>query len=374
MDLNDALNARFVALERQVRTLRALAGGLAVGLLLAMTMNTPLAQGKTLPERVDDLEKRVVSLFGENVGGKTRFKAPFEVTNAEGKRVFGVDEDATVLVGDRDGAHVMLKPPSATGGGGIGISGPAASIKLGVEPGRGTGLYLREPGTGTMLAHLALPEQTKRPALSLGKSDAGGIYLNVDAAGRGHAQFHRADGSVFLTLGRTDADDSQFGVSLWSESKKLVGGFFTSPNGGSLKVMDADGAIVGGLLSEPTGGAIALLQHGGGTNNAVELNIRNGGGNIKVFGVSGGTARAGMFATEAEGALVAYNTASNPVAILASRPSGAGRLQLSMGPTTIVEAGVNGNGVGVVRAGPNFGGPVGALTIPYQIVGRPGGH
>jgi hypothetical protein len=40
--------------------------------------------------------------------------------------------------------------------------------------------------------------------------------------------------------------------------------------------------------------------------------------------------------------------------------------------TTVVEAGASVDGVGVVRAGPVYGGPVGDLTVPYQIVGRKG--
>jgi hypothetical protein len=40
--------------------------------------------------------------------------------------------------------------------------------------------------------------------------------------------------------------------------------------------------------------------------------------------------------------------------------------------TTVVEGGASVDGVGVVRTGPVYGGPVGNLTVPYQIVGRKG--
>ena len=71
------------------------------------------------------------------------------------------------------------------------------------------------------------------------------------------------------------------------------------------------------------------------------------------------------------GALQFNNTDNTPIVTLGLSENGNGRLQLAdAAGTTMVEAGTNASGFGIVRAGPQFGGPVGSLTIPWHIQGR----
>ena len=71
------------------------------------------------------------------------------------------------------------------------------------------------------------------------------------------------------------------------------------------------------------------------------------------------------------GGLLQFNNNANAIVTLGLSENGNGRLQLAdAAGTTMVEAGTNASGFGIVRAGPQYGGAVGSLTIPWQIQGR----
>jgi hypothetical protein len=55
---------------------------------------------------------------------------------------------------------------------------------------------------------------------------------------------------------------------------------------------------------------------------------------------------------------------------MTSRPGGSGYFQLMYNGITMVDAGMNENEVGVVRAGPSGQKTVGVLSIPYRLVGH----
>ena len=71
------------------------------------------------------------------------------------------------------------------------------------------------------------------------------------------------------------------------------------------------------------------------------------------------------------GGTLQFSNNTSPIVTLGLSDAGNGRLQLSdAAGTTMVEAGTNASGFGVVRVGPQYGGTLGNLTIPWQIVGR----
>ncbi len=78
-----------------------------------------------------------------------------------------------------------------------------------------------------------------------------------------------------------------------------------------------------------------------------------------------------MRATPTGSSVKVFNSSGVPVGTMESSLNGYGGLSLS-NPAGVnsVEAGTLEGGLGVVRTGPRFGGPVGNLTVPYQIVGR----
>jgi hypothetical protein len=87
-----------------------------------------------------------------------------------------------------------------------------------------------------------------------------------------------------------------------------------------------------------------------------------------VLGSAAGTATLMMSKT---GGVLQLSNNTNPIVTLGMSESGNGRLQIAAAAgTTMVEAGTSANGFGIVRAGPQFGGPVGSLTIPWHIQGR----
>ena len=87
-----------------------------------------------------------------------------------------------------------------------------------------------------------------------------------------------------------------------------------------------------------------------------------------VLGSSAGTAALMMNKT---GGVLQFTNNTSPIVTLGLSENGNGRLQIAdAAGTTMVEAGTSANGFGIVRAGPQFGGPVGSLTIPWHIQGR----
>src|SRR5262249_34485140 len=110
--------------------------------------------------------------------------------------------------------------------------------------------------------------------------------------------------------------------------------------------------------------ALALAGPSGGTD-LLKLGVSTKGGFINVFSTGGGTARAGLSADATTGAVIAYNAAGQPVAVLGSPPAGSGQLPPVNGPAPVVQAGSTPDGVGLVRAGPVYG-------AANQIVGRKG--
>ena len=87
-----------------------------------------------------------------------------------------------------------------------------------------------------------------------------------------------------------------------------------------------------------------------------------------VLGSSAGTATLMMQKT---GGVLQFSNNTNPIVTLGLSEGGNGRLQIAdAAGTTMVEAGTSATGFGIVRTGPQFGGPVGSLTIPWHIQGR----
>lgn len=71
------------------------------------------------------------------------------------------------------------------------------------------------------------------------------------------------------------------------------------------------------------------------------------------------------------GNLTLFNSAGLGSARLTIGKGGSGNFTLgNAAGATVVQAGANGNGVGLVQAGPRMGGPIGGLVIPDAIMGK----
>lgn len=348
---------------------RMMTGAIAIAIIvLAATWSPAAQQGTTVEQRIAELERRL-----GGGGATTRITAPFEIVNARGTLLLSVVETKAgglLAVGGPDRGFAII---------GVGDSGEGqmrvfgsdrtATVAVGRLPddgGRGVFVF---DGAGTEPAAKLAVDAQNRPALVVGKEDSGGVSMTIGSAGSGLVAVRREDGDAAIIAGRVA--DSPLGLYIESDARTQGIALYGDKVGGKIFVSNAKGARVGGLFAESSGGGVALTGARGG-ESVIDLGVRGGGGSVRVFSEGGSTARAALEADAATGGVTAYDTTGRPAATLTSRVSGAGYLQLLRNGVTMVEAGVTTDQVGVVRAGPSLGGPVGALTIPYQIIGHKG--
>jgi hypothetical protein len=363
-EVDGLLSKRLERLEGQLRVQRLLTSGAAIAVVVVGTMGSPLAQGaKTIPDRVADLEKRLGGVLPD--GGATRFVAPFEVVSRTGTRLFRVDEVGEVVVGDEMAGGLRL---------GVGKSGAGflslreAAGRLGITLGRMDQgpLGIRLHGGTEVRASLELDTHNEA-RLKIGRAEGGSVEAGVGATGAGFLSVQRESGAMGVVIGRYRRD--YLGVEVLNESLEPAASMFADRLGGKVQVRNPQGVAVGGLFAEADGGGLALTGPAGGST-VVDLGVRMDGGSVQVYPVGGGSAKAGINAMPTGGGVHAYGNDGNAVASLISKPGGSGLLEISNGPTPVVQAGATVDGLGVVRTGPAFGGPRGLLTEPFQIIGH----
>jgi len=207
-------------------------------------------------------------------------------------------------------------------------------------------------------------------ALWVGDDNAGGAHIGVGNSGAGYLTVRRAEGKMGVAMGQLDGRPMSVGV--FGENAKELASLRADTKGGSVLLMNPTGVSVAGVLGGDTGGSVALTGPAGG-KSAVSLSVDATGGKVRVFPQGGGSAQAELTAeATGGGAVTVYSTAGEPVGLLHATSTGAGRFEISKAGQIYVEAGVLPSGLGVVRAGPQIGGPPVGLGIPNAIMGKSG--
>jgi hypothetical protein len=354
--MSHELDRRVLDLEREIRKAHRRTRTIAIS-AVALTLVAIFHDTRTAAQKAD-----------------ARVTAPFEVVDDRGRVVFRVNDDGWSLM-NANGKPVVAAS-SDEGIGGLTVAHvaragnatqltftddgrPKVELLLGSRVVAELGATV-EAGTLALSTAKAAGLGDPQPILHLGQSKDGVAFfkLNDPVSGELHAQL------------RSDKEGGRVEVS---RSGKTAARLSATQNGGTVSVLNAQGAVVGGLIASARGGGGVALTGPAGGESAVSLSVTPGGGSLRLFPVGGGTARAELAADGPTGVLSTYNEAGMAVATMSSRPQGGGMVQISRSDgTTVVEAGASVDGVGVVRTGPVYGGPVGNLTVPYQIVGRKG--
>jgi hypothetical protein len=328
-------------------------------------------QPKTIEQRLTDLEKRLV---GSGAGdGVTRFTTPFEITDRAGKVVLSVatqaDGQVNVYVGDRSAGNVFLGV-GKSGAGFVGVDTATGNTgaALGQFAGGPMGVRVFGPDGVTVQGSLAL-DATNRGRLQIGDIRSGSVEAGVGQTGSGFVSVDAPDGTIGAFIGKYRK--AQMAMSVMGSGENPAATMFSDKLGGNVRVMNPQGTPIGGLFSEEEGGGLVLTGPTGG-QSVVDLGVRDNGGSVRVFSVGGSPARAALEADGKTGHLSTYNGEGRPSVSVTTMPGGSGRIQVLENGTTVVEAGVNTDGVGEVRAGPAAPRAVGALAQPYRIVGARG--
>jgi hypothetical protein len=362
------LDQRLIAAQRRER--RAIAIGV-FACIVAITGRTPLAgqAPKTIEERIDDLEKRTGGFQVD--GGTTRVTAPLEIYDNRGRMIAAfttADNGGHLVVGGAEKGFALIGT-SSDGGGIVRLYGANRKMSLhaGSMPGvEGRGVFLMDSGGNAAQASLTI-DGDNLPNLEIGSRDRGSVRVTVVDGGPGVVSVRDERGVPGMVIG--SLSNSPLGLYALGDNRQPVASFRKDKLGGRIQIHNLRGDPVGGLFSEFTGGGLVLTDENGG-HSLVDLGVRGGGGSIRVFSVGGGPARAAMETDDKIGAFTVYASDGDAAASLASRPGGSGYFQLLYNGITMVDAGMNEDNVGIVRAGPSSQKTVGVLSIPYRLVGR----
>jgi hypothetical protein len=300
-------------------------------------------------------------------------KAPFQVMDGSGKKVImsviEFSNGTALTFGDPAAGGVVL---------GVGPSGDGFMATRGSDGKKGSvvgiwkgrrGMTVLGPDGITPQASLGLSDSDKG-ALWVGDDNAGGAHIGVGNSGAGYLTVRRAEGKMGVAMGQLDGRPMSVGV--FGENAKELASLRADTKGGSVLLMNPTGVSVAGVLGGDTGGSVALTGPAGG-KSAVSLSVDATGGKVRVFPQGGGSAQAELTAeATGGGAVTVYSTAGEPVGLLQATSTGAGRFEISKAGQIYVEAGVLPSGLGVVRAGPQIGGPPVGLGIPNAIMGKSG--
>ncbi len=195
-------------------------------------------------------------------------------------------------------------------------------------------------------------------------TDRGATLLEIDDW---EADFYNRDGKNVVSIVTTDT----FGGSLHTRTPD--GGSTAQLHAGHLRFEDKRQERVHlGLLPDNRYGL--MVKNTQGKNVAYLGQARDGSGFAGVADTAGYT-KVEMSVNKGAGNLAVWNNEKQTVALfVAGTSTGAGLMQLTDGTgATMVEAGVNPDGAGVVRTGPNMRGfNVGFVgLVPSLIVGKP---
>jgi len=230
----------------------------------------------------------------------------------------------------------------------------------------GRGLFLMDKSGDVAQASLTIDGEDL-PNLEVGPRASGSVRITVIDGGPGVVSVRDEQGTPGMVIGKLSK--SPLGLYALDANSVPIASFRADKLGGRIQVHNLKGEPVGGLFSEFTGGGLVLTDENGG-HSLVDLGVHAGGGSIRIHSVGGGPARAVMEADDKFGAFSVYAPNGDVAATLAPRPGGSGYLQLLYKGVTMVDAGMNQDEVGIVRAGPSSQKTVGVLSIPYRLVGR----
>lgn len=219
-------------------------------------------------------------------------------------------------------------------------------------------------------------------AASLGTDDDGSGRVWVSAkdkpvaeisvnnqAGGGLFRAYNSQGRLVAGMG-SNADKGR--VAVYGQNGGGLAQLTEGESGAGLfQLKNSKDLVVAGM----TGGANdagAMIVYDSGGKPTAEVGTANGVGQVVVWGDS---VDAAIMTRTGTGGVIQVSNQTNNVGNLFVGPAGAGQLQLhDAAGNNMVEAGTNGNGVGTVRAGPNYqcAGTKMGLANPDCIVGRKG--
>jgi hypothetical protein len=362
------LEERMVAARRRERRATALC---VFACVIAITGWTPLRgqAKKTVEERVSDLEKRTGGVQIED--GITKLTAPLQVFDSRGRLVAAIEPSesgGTFAIGGPEKGFATL----GTGADGSGLvrlhgSNRKPSLSLGSAPGlEGRGLFVMD-GSGNRAEATLTIGANNRPRLGIGDRESGGVLVTLGDGGSGVVSIRDQEGELGVVAGGTAS--VRMGVYALGARGAAGVSIYADKLGGNVRVNSPQGVPVAGLFSEEEGGGVVLTGPAGG-NSVVDLGVRDGGGSVRVFSVGGSPTRAALEADDKTGGVTVFAGDGKPAGSLLSRPGGSGYFQLLYNGITMVDAGMNEDNVGVVRAGPSSQKTVGVLAVPYRLVGR----
>jgi cell division protein FtsB len=308
------LQQQLSALDRRVKSLEDAATAAAAA---DQVKQEPASAGKpnaTLETRIAQLEAEVRSLQSQEAAGSggdsqpTRtqggggpassqvltVKAPFKVLDASGKKVILDVEDAGLIVGDPNSAHVSIG------------SGAVVVVRSEGRRGAALGNYEGSMGLhvfasdGKAVAGSLAQDEEDRAQLLVGPAEKGSVKIGVGPSGAGFVSVHK-------TTGKT-------GVGL--------GVYGTAPMG--VYVLNPDGQhIEASMTTGPEGGLFRLNTNG---KQAVQID---------------------------RSSMVFYSEGGSPLSLFGTKDHGKGYMELNnSGGSKMVEAGMLKSGVGYVLATP----------------------
>lgn len=194
-----------------------------------------------------------------------------------------------------------------------------------------------------------------------------GVY---NASGGGIFKAYDSQGKLVAGMG---SDDDKGRVAVYGKSGGGLAQLTESESGaGLIQVKNSKDQIVAGITGG-FGDAGAVIVYDSAGKATADMSTDGGVGRVVIWNTGANTPAAKMSQTETGGAIHVFNKQTN-VGNLFVGPGGAGQLQLhDPAGVNMVEAGT-GNGVGIVRAGPNIqcAGTKMGLANPDCIVGRKG--
>ena len=295
------------------------------------------------------------------------------------------DNRGAIAVIDTDKAVAELTA-NADGAGRLRLNGRDG--RTGVEAAAGDGgAVIVSNKAGDPVAAL-LTSGTDKGAVSIMQEGRTVAEVTVTAEGTGYLYVADATGNITLdadgglgelTAMKKDQVLATFGASSDGHGRIAVHGkagpvaeVRESGDAGVISVRSAKNVPVAGMIGNATGGGAVVAANASGAVLTQMGATTDGRGEIKVLDAGGALLAAMAKAPESGGGAVEiYN---GKIAVVNIRPgkAGGGYIQLTdAGGRSTVEAGSGPEGVGVVRAGPNFkcGSNYLGLKVPDCIVG-----
>jgi hypothetical protein len=364
-----------------------------------LSAQAPANQDDDLEKRVSELEARLL----KGPGATTRIRAPFEVvgpggnvilqvsqtlpTVSNGVGIFWQGKDGGVLV-SRGGHDIAGMGTAEDGNGGLLYIGDQYGVPR-AEVRAGDGVSVLNAGGQLVAAMYAMDEapnlgrfalmKGKKMIASLEGDDEGGLLDLSNERGKSVAQLGVDDGNGFIsTLDPKGNGEVELGVSdqgeprlTVSDNGKLRAALGLATGAGHLSLSNAKDEVVANVTGTgPGDGGAVIVGNGSGKGVASVTAGADGSGLVQVFQPGAGPVVV-LAQDKGGGLLQVKNQSGTAVANLKSGAQGDGYLQLAnAGGNPVVEAGTDGEGTGVVRAGPYYRCSATAQAVPLIGVAR----